>query len=327
MAIEVPCGPPITRTQYTTTDAEAAHEFLGDNYGRHRVVEQGSRADFTFSVAGRTAGKLDLTQTRHSAGTTVLIDPIDYLLFANVTRGNLDMSAGREQARAPRGGALLFAVGTQITMAWDCVELYLLNLPLDAVAETAAAQTGIAPGELRFESMAPTSAAMARFWRGTVGLVSRELAAPDTALAHPLVQASTISMLAAAALSAFPNTAMNAAQLSGPGRVAPVALRRAVAFIDAHADQPIGLADVAAATDTSARALQHAFKRHHGTSPLGYLNRVRLERAHHELQAADPTRGDTVTAIAHRWGFANPGRFATLYRQTYGHLPSHTLRT
>lgn len=37
--------------------------------------------------------------------------------------------------------------------------------------------------------------------------------------------------------------------------------------------------------------------------------------------------GDTVGAIALRWGFAKPGRFASAYREAYGQLPSHTLRT
>jgi transcriptional regulator GlxA family with amidase domain len=195
------------------------------------------------------------------------------------------------------------------------------------VAETAAAQSGIAAGDLRFEAMTPVSPAMTRYWRATVGVVNRELAAPDSALAHPLVQATTLGMLAAAALSAFPNTAMTASQLPGPGRVAPASLRRAVAYIDDHADRPINVTDIAAAAGVSARALQHAFKQHHDTSPLGYLARVRLERAHRDLQTGDPTRGDTVTTIAHRWGFTNPGRFATVYRHSYGQRPSHTLRT
>jgi transcriptional regulator GlxA family with amidase domain len=168
---------------------------------------------------------------------------------------------------------------------------------------------------------------MTRYWRSTVGMVNRELAAPDSALAHSLVQSTTLAMLAAAALSCFPNTAMTAFRQPGPGRVAPAALRRAVAYIDAHADQPITVTEIAAAAGVSARALQHAFKQQHDTSPLGYLARVRLERAHHDLQAGDPARGDSVTTIAQRWGFTNPGRFATAYRHTYRVNPSHTLRT
>jgi transcriptional regulator GlxA family with amidase domain len=73
--------------------------------------------------------------------------------------------------------------------------------------------------------------------------------------------------------------------------------------------------------------LQHAFARHRDNTPTGYLRRVRLERAHRELQAADPADGTTVGSVAARWGFTSPGRFATQYRDIYRVLPSHTLRT
>jgi AraC-like DNA-binding protein len=35
--------------------------------------------------------------------------------------------------------------------------------------------------------------------------------------------------------------------------------------------------------------------------------------------------GDTVAAIARRWGFSRPGRFAAVYQAAYGRPPSHTL--
>ncbi|MDQ4118039.1 MAG: helix-turn-helix domain-containing protein, partial [Actinomycetota bacterium] len=56
------------------------------------------------------------------------------------------------------------------------------------------------------------------------------------------------------------------------------------------------------------------------------LRRARMARAHADLRAGDPTRGDTVATIAMRWGFSNPGRFAAEYREAYGTSPSETLR-
>ena len=44
-----------------------------------------------------------------------------------------------------------------------------------------------------------------------------------------------------------------------------------------------------------------------------------------QLQAADPDH-DSVTAVAYRWGFSSPSRFATYYRRAYGVPPSQTLR-
>ena len=59
--------------------------------------------------------------------------------------------------------------------------------------------------------------------------------------------------------------------------------------------------------------------------PHRALRRVRLDHAHHELVDADPTE-TTVQQVAARWGFAHTGRFAAMYRQTYGCIPSDTLR-
>ena len=52
-----------------------------------------------------------------------------------------------------------------------------------------------------------------------------------------------------------------------------------------------------------------------------------MDRAHHDLHVGDPSRGDTVAAIAARWGFAHAGRFAIQYRDQYGRSPSTTLRS
>ncbi|MFF4186177.1 helix-turn-helix transcriptional regulator [Streptomyces sp. NPDC001691] len=105
----------------------------------------------------------------------------------------------------------------------------------------------------------------------------------------------------------------------------PAALRRALDHIDDHADQPVTVAEIAAAAHVTVRALQYAFRRHLDTTPLAHLRRVRLSHAHQALLDADPGKGHTVTEIAARWGFYHPGRFATIYRDCYGRSPHHTL--
>ena len=94
---------------------------------------------------------------------------------------------------------------------------------------------------------------------------------------------------------------------------------------DAHAANDISLADIAEAVHVTPRAVQYMFRRHLETTPLQYLRRVRLHHAHQELRGTDRMQ-ETVTAIAARWGFVHTGRFAVLYRQTYGQSPHTTLR-
>ncbi|ULE32884.1 helix-turn-helix transcriptional regulator [Mycobacterium sp. IDR2000157661] len=108
-------------------------------------------------------------------------------------------------------------------------------------------------------------------------------------------------------------------------RTQPTALRRAIDFIHDNAHHDITLGDIAASVNLTPRSVQYAFRRHLGATPLEYLRRVRLERAHRELQTADP-RVDTVMAIAGRWGFTHAGRFSSVYKRTFGTPPSETLR-
>lgn len=106
----------------------------------------------------------------------------------------------------------------------------------------------------------------------------------------------------------------------------PPGLRRSVAFIHENADSDIGLSEIAAAANLTPRAVQYMYRRHLGVTPLEYLRSVRLDLAHRDLQAADPTV-DTVNSIAGRWGFSHAGRFSVAYRRVFGTQPSATLRT
>ncbi|OOK67582.1 bacterial regulatory helix-turn-helix s, AraC family protein [Mycobacterium kansasii] len=73
------------------------------------------------------------------------------------------------------------------------------------------------------------------------------------------------------------------------------------------------------------RALQYMFRQRLDCTPMQYLRRVRLDRAHREL--LDSSRASaTVKQIANRWGFIHIGRFAIYYRETYGRSPHATLR-
>jgi AraC-like DNA-binding protein len=103
--------------------------------------------------------------------------------------------------------------------------------------------------------------------------------------------------------------------------------RVAAQFIDDFASLPITVEDAAHAAGVSTAELDQIFRGH---SPLGLpvqeeLRRRRLAAAHADLVEADPTLGDTVRDIAHRWGFHSPSRFARLYRDTYGVNPKWTL--
>ncbi|HEY0449183.1 helix-turn-helix domain-containing protein [Actinophytocola sp.] len=319
---------PVDRVEFATRDRDEAAEFIRQVYCGYRPRFGNERANTEFRVRSGTNAELAADRVRLSMNFGVTAEPVDQLIFGVMGRGRMRLAADDgEERNVVRGDSFLYRPAVATDVEWHDIEVGVVRLPVAPVAELAEQQAGIDGADLRFESMVPVSAAMARHWRCVTGLVSQELLTPDSAMSNPLVAEQLLRTVAAAALATFPNTAMIADHVPGPGRVAPAALRRAVAFIEAHATEPIRLAQVAAAAGVGVRALQYGFVRHYGTSPTGFLQHVRLERAHGDLQAADPTRGDTVAAIAARWGFAKPGRFSVRYRERYGRPPSQTLRT
>lgn len=108
----------------------------------------------------------------------------------------------------------------------------------------------------------------------------------------------------------------------GPRQAAPFNVKRAEAFMRAHADEPLKIELIAEVAGCSVRSLQSAFLKFVGCTPMQRLRRIRLELARGELERAD--REHSVAELAARYGFSNPGRFARHYRAAFGHPPSRS---
>jgi AraC-like DNA-binding protein len=153
----------------------------------------------------------------------------------------------------------------------------------------------------------------------------------DHVLNNPIARASellvgnAVSLLAATVLNTLPNNAALEAR-ADRNDATPHLLRRAIAYIEAHAHTDLTLRDIADHTCVSPRAIQLMFRRHLDCTPTQYLRSVRLHLAHRDLLASDPATV-TVAYVAQRWGFAHMGRFAAHYRERYGRSPHTTLRS
>ena len=69
-----------------------------------------------------------------------------------------------------------------------------------------------------------------------------------------------------------------------------------------------------------------AFRQNLQTTPLDYLERVRLDRVHRDLTDLDP-ESTTVEQLALLWGFSRLDRFRRLHAHRYGTSPEQTLRS
>ncbi|MFY0572699.1 helix-turn-helix domain-containing protein [Archangium lansingense] len=108
-----------------------------------------------------------------------------------------------------------------------------------------------------------------------------------------------------------------------PRRAAPASVRRAEEFIEAHAGEPISLADIVAAAGVPERSLRAAFIAARGMPPGAFLRRRRFEIARQTLLAGEP--GTTVAGVVASLGFVSGGRFSVEYKKLFGESPSDTL--
>ncbi|WFU12208.1 helix-turn-helix domain-containing protein (plasmid) [Rhizobium sp. CB3090] len=140
---------------------------------------------------------------------------------------------------------------------------------------------------------------------------------PSTLIEH-LLNAMMIMLL-----ETVPNNySGRLAKLASPA--IPKHLKRAIEYMHANVASPMNTADIAEAAGTSIRSLQAAFQQFKGTTPLNYLRTIRLEGARNALM--DPTTSLSIAKIAQSWGFSHMGRFAALYRRSFGEMPSNATK-
>jgi transcriptional regulator GlxA family with amidase domain len=102
------------------------------------------------------------------------------------------------------------------------------------------------------------------------------------------------------------------------------AVRTVEEFIAANWNKPIDVPAMATVAGISARSLFRQFKQDRGYSPADFAKKVRLDRAREMLEQS--AEGASVTQIALKCGFQNPGHFARDFRLAFGELPSEALR-
>ncbi|MCW8309250.1 AraC family transcriptional regulator [Acidiphilium sp. PA] len=155
------------------------------------------------------------------------------------------------------------------------------------------------------------------------GFIEQELAIPGSLLSQSQSVNPLEDLLIRALLITQRHSYSHLLERAAP-TAAPSSVRRAEAYMRAHAHLPLTLEMIAAAAGTSVRALQAAFQKFRQSSPLQELRKIRLELAHQEIQQ----QGYSVSLldVALKYQFSNPGRFARMYKQTFGVLPSQARR-
>jgi AraC-like DNA-binding protein len=255
-------------------------------------------------------------------------DPLeDVLLISHLLSGGFHIQSAKSAVDAAPGDVFAYDPETSMAVVWSDIRMANVRMPRSAIDRVAATLVGddrpAAP--VGFDLARPISEGKATHWKRLMQYVTSDIAGNPAVHSSPILIGQAYRLIAATALETFPNTALERARYTALP-ASPGSVRRAMAYIEEHAGDDIDLTDIAVAAHVGPRALQRAFRRAMDMTPLGYLRSVRLERAHAQLLAAAGDEGTTVVAVAARWGFGHPGRFAGAYRARYGRSPRETLR-
>jgi AraC-like DNA-binding protein len=274
-----------------------------------------------FGFRWRSAQTGGLTVVRYGLTATVnsVVRPENQILACRVAAGN----GWVRSARAELGTVLPWATdGVQVEAHWDGTADVTAFVFDRAMAEELAQRiTGDDVLTLRLTGTAPRNQAAGRHWNRTFDYVLHALSDGND---DELIEAGLVRHALSTTLSTFHSTFFDAV-MREPRFAGESAVRRAVAYMDEHAHEPITVDDAAAAVHISTRGLQDAFRRALDTTPAAYLRKVRMDGAHRDLQHSAPDR--SITEIVRRWGFTNTSRFSAAYREVYGRTPRQTLET
>ena len=237
--------------RFATHEADAGWQFLERMYTLQPVKLVGDQASYRLEARSWTAGPIGYIELLHTMGFITHSEPFTDLMAVLIRRGSLTIKGRRQEATIGPGEVAVYLPLVDLQFVAPTIGVECVRLPLRELSIIAAEQTDIDAHDFRLEGMRPISAAKARYWRSLLHFVGREMSIPSSGLGAGLVQAQMARMMAASAITVFPNTALRVAHTPSPGRVEPAALRRAVAFVDANADRPITVQDMAAAASTT----------------------------------------------------------------------------
>ncbi|MGW0160131.1 AraC family transcriptional regulator [Mycobacterium sp. NPDC003323] len=315
------------RVGINSNDPELIQKYLDQTYSTQFTIGRPQDADPTACSCNHSRIDVDayaIEDVQHTGQVQLVADRVPAVVALCVSDGRVEVEHGGLTGVAERGQWLLASTGTGgVRVRLRNARFRSVVVSRSLLAEVAAMDTE-APAVPRFTALTPADANSGHALGTTERFLDRLLDADDAA-ESPMVLRSAGRMLASAVLSTFPNDLPTEPAADEVGADQPALLRQAVEFIQDNASRDISVRDIAAALYLSPRTVQYLFRRHLNTTPTAYLRSIRLAQARQELIAGDRSM-TTVAATAARWGFAHTGRFAVLYRRTYGESPHETLR-
>ena len=316
------------RQLFASHDLDETRALVGRVMKPHRLDVAGRAQHLASRMHHVAFGEVSLS--RLSYGAEVEISPgslDDFYLVQMPLAGSAHIESGRQQVDSTTELASVLGPTSATAMRWSAdSDQIMVRIARPLVERALGAQLGHAPAEplefaLGFRWRECTA------WRALVGYLAELASQPVDCAQHRLLAAQIEQLVVTTLISMHAHNFTDALGEARPDRHAPLLprhVRKVQAYLEAHADEPVTPAQLAAVAGVSLRSLFSGFKACCGVSPMQYLKALRLERARADLQTA-PEHAN-VAGVALRWGFGHLGRFSADYKARFGECPSQTRR-
>jgi AraC-like DNA-binding protein len=292
---------------------------------RYRIEPESYRTQLLMA----NVGALRLSRNSHARAKETLVGApgMDGFAISMIERGagQLVLPGKHEPVIGNAATGLIYSgePGTRLT-ASDLQSRLFVRLPTALLRrKLEALLDGQKVGSLAFEPVFDQTHGAGATIRRMADFLFTELEHSDTLLTNEIAIRSFEDNLALSVLLALSHNYTDRLR-SQKAAAAPGNVKRAEAFMHANAGMPLTIAEIAEEAGCSVRALQIAFQRFRGTTPMRELQHARLEQARTEMLRADQTK--SLARIAAEHGFSSPTRFAQSFRRKYGVYPSEMLR-
>ncbi|MFJ4997063.1 helix-turn-helix transcriptional regulator [Microbacterium sp. NPDC088619] len=305
--------------RFRTSDVSRV-ESTWKQYVPSAVLHDVDPARFRFDWHSADLGGVSLVRYDLAAEVRSTAEPHDQVLVCRVDGPDARVHSDRGDLDASRPW---ISDGPRVHARWDAgARVSALVFERDSLSQLAQRISGDDDLSIRIADLSPRSAYAAATWDRMFAYLEQSAAPLENSTDDDEILRSELARHAAATtLAAFATTSRFDRHRPTQSTAAPVTVRRALDFIAENSHRPITVDDVAASVHISTRGLQYAFRRALDSTPAESLRRARLDGAHRDLQSGADS---TVAAVARRWGFSHPSRFAAAYRDTFGVLPSVT---
>ncbi|BCB90349.1 AraC family transcriptional regulator [Phytohabitans suffuscus] len=312
---------------FVTRSVDESRELVAEYFYAVAIDVRGPADTFALGLDVLQLGPVTLAEIQFGAEIAVEIDRMTtYHMDLPLSGFAETVQGGRLVTATPQTGGLYRPDAGGVTaprISGDCRLLSAKIEPAGLEAELESLLGHPVRAPLRLPRSFDLTSGPGRSLYRLVRLAGAELHDEGGLIFHPMIAGRLWhGILTGLLLAADHQYREELARQAVPSR--PRHVKRAIDVMEADPGRPITVHDLAREAGVGVRSLQEGFHRHVGVSPMTYLRRLRLARAHEELRVA--SRGQaTVASVASRWGFVHLGRFAAAYRRAYGVSPAQTL--